>query len=793
MTEKEFVLNEEEESIDIKSILNKLVAHWYLFIIFPIISIALGFIYTQVSSPVYKLSSSLIVKDEKSQAGLGAMFEGMDFMQSKSNLDNKIEIIKSYNINEKAYNSLDLSVSYFAKIGLRNSEIYNSAPFRVKYNPNSTKVYGKPFDVSIENGNMIISFDHEITDKKSGLKDFPLTFSKQITFGENYKTPYIDLTIFPTKYKFEDGVKYSFVINRKNDHIQSLRKNLIVELASKKSSVINTSIKDEVAKRGVDYLNALNQSMIGYGLNEKNQISVNTIKFIDNQLKGIVDSLGTTESRLLKFRSKNKVIDISAEGTLLFNRTEKLIGQKAEFTRILRYFEYLEDNLKHKDPTTEIISPATMGVGDQVLAELTKQHNVISNEMASMRVAAHEINPSMIMLKTKLNNIRETIVENLKGQVDVAKQGLAEVDEQIKFVEVQLDKLPKNESALLNIQRKYTLNNELYTFLLQKRAETGISLASNVSDVEIIDEAKVDQAVVVSFKTKIVLLIALIIGLIIPIVIIYIKSLLNTKVDSIDYLEKNLKLPIVASLGRNNYKKDLVVKDHPNSSIAESFRVLRSNLKYLSSEEGSKVIITTSTVPGEGKSFTSTNLSAILAMAKYKVLLVGLDLRKPVLHNYFSVTQSKGLSTYLIRKDQFPEIVTKTTIENLDIVASGPIPPNPSELIESERMTQFIEQAKAEYDYVILDTPPVGLVGDVLQLSKHSDIILHMIRYKHSKQDAVKFINDLSEKHHIKNMNIVFNGVKTVGIYGNSTYGYGMEYYAEEQNKSLLRRLFRKR
>lgn len=779
MTENDIYSFEQEESIDFKKIINKVTAHWYLFFIIPFLSVVVGVIYVKMHNPIYKTDSTIIVDEEDNSMGLGKMFEGMDFMNGKNNIDNKLAILKSYYINEAAIKGLNLDVTYFGQKGLRKSDLYKSTPFRVKLNKNKYQLYNVPFTIKFDNSVYTVSVDEKVTDNKLGLQDSEVVFTEKSELNSSIKNKYIDFSVELTDFPLDEEVEYSFVLNREHDLVKFYKKNINVGLTAKKSSVISLSYKDAVPQRAVDYLNAVSSEMIQYGLIEKNQTALSSIKFIDQQLKGVVDSLAIAEGDLLKFKSENKVIDISSEGELLFKRVETLMEQKAQIERTLNYYEYLENYVNSKRDVGDVVSPATMGVGDNVLAELTKQLTFLSNEKSEKIVSAREGNPALVMINNRIENLKASIRENLKGQVTIVKDEEKQLDKQITRVESELNKLPGRESALLNIKRKYVLNNELYTFLLQKRAETGITLASTVSDTKILDRAKLESALIVSFGNKIILLIAFIIGLIIPAVYLFIREFLYNKIEDIEELEKKLNVPIVASVGKNYYDHNLVVSRHPNSSITESFRVLRANLNYLSTVDGCRTILITSTVPGEGKSFVSSNTAAVLAMAKKKTLLIGLDLRKPVLHHTFDTNENMGLSTYLINRDEYKDVILKTEVPNLDIVPSGPIPPNPSELIDSPRMREFIEKAREEYDYIILDTPPIGLVGDVLTLSKFADVYAHIVRNKYSQTDVIKFINSLEERHNIKNINVIFNGVKNKGLYGNSHYGYGNEYYAD--------------
>jgi len=342
--------------------------------------------------------------------------------------------------------------------------------------------------------------------------------------------------------------------------------------------------------------------------------------------------------------------------------------------------------------------------------------------------------------------------------------------------------LPQTEQELINIKRSFDLNNELYTFLLQKRAEAAIAMASNVPDAQVLDVARVETAIKVGPKRALNLLLGLILGVALPFLVIVIKDYFNDTIKSKEDLERECKLPIFGEIAHNGYKKEMPILEHPRSGIAESFRGLRTNLQYLFAEKGSKVVGVHSMIPGEGKTFNALNLATIIAMDNKKVLLVGCDLRKPRLHQIFEFANTKGLSTFLIKNHNLKEIITPTKIQNLSVVNSGPIPPNPAELIGNGEFKRFIEEAKNEFDYIIIDNAPVTLVTDGMLTSKYADANLFVLRQGYSHKDQVKFINQMSDKESIKHVGIILNDAKHTksGTYG--SYGNGNGYYEEDND-----------
>jgi len=361
-------------------------------------------------------------------------------------------------------------------------------------------------------------------------------------------------------------------------------------------------------------------------------------------------------------------------------------------------------------------------------------------------------------------------------------------------IHMELAGLPQTEQELINIKRSFDLNNELYTFLLQKRAEAAITMASNVSDAQVLDPARVETAEKVGPKTMINLLIGLILGLGLPFLMIVIFDYFNDTIKSKEDLEKLSKLPILGEIAHNSYKKEMPILEHPRSGIAESFRGLRTNLQYVLTKDNlkdkSKVLGVHSMIPGEGKTFTALNLATIIAMDDKKVLLVGCDLRKPRLHIIFDMENTKGLSTYLISQHNFKDIVRPTQVQNLSIVNAGPIPPNPSELLGNGEFEKFLEEAKKQFDYIVLDNAPVTLVTDGYLTANHSDANLIVLRQSYSHKDHVKFINQQTEKQGLGNFALILNDAKSSNLGNYGSYGYGNGYYEEDdEDKSWKEKL----
>ena len=522
---------------------------------------------------------------------------------------------------------------------------------------------------------------------------------------------------------------------------------------------------------------------IRYGLENKNQTADSTISFIENQLLIIMDSLALAEKKLEVFRKDNRFIDISSEGNYIQNRLGQFESEKATFELQLRYYQYLDNYLESKDTAGSIISPSVMGITDQVLLRLVSEFSEIQKQIAEVGYTLNREQSAYALINRQLEQTRLALKENVNNGLASLRLSIAEVNDRIVELEKDLSNLPSTERQLINIERDFDLNNTVYTYLLEKRSESEIARASNVSDNRIIDKAAWHSTSIIKPQKKKNILIALIFGLVTPALALIILDFLNDKILDGKDVERRTKVPVIGYISHCEGNVDLPVIEKPGSTLAESFRSIRTAIKYYVNDGEVKVIGVTSTISSEGKSFVSSNLAAIIAMLGKKVLLVGLDLRKPKLYKIFDNIADVGMSTYLSGNSTYEEVIMSTNIDNLFLAPAGAIPPNPSELIESERMQIFMDRAKDEFEYIIFDTPPIGIVSDTMLLAPYVNINLFIVRQRYSSRNTLDLIDRLHKQDRFKNMVIVINDIKLSGYYGYGIrYGsytdrYGYNYY----------------
>jgi capsular exopolysaccharide synthesis family protein len=525
----------------------------------------------------------------------------------------------------------------------------------------------------------------------------------------------------------------------------------------------------------VDFLNKLIDVFLNNNLERKNKEAERTVKFIDEQLTGISDSLTLTEDKLQRFKSANKVMDLSAQGTQIITQAMTLENEKARLVIEANYFEYLAGYLS-KDVSAELpVSPATMGIADAGLTNLVLELAGLQSEYFSKSIGGR--NPMQAQLFQRLRNTREALTETLKGVRQANDLAMNENTAQLRSVNESAVILPKTERELLGFEREFKLNDVLYSFLLEKKAESQIQKASNSPDNEIVDRPRPGRQPVAP-KTMIIYLLAMVAGLGIPFVVILVLQALNNTIRDEDDLVKITDLPVAGYIPHSTFGSLSAVLEEPFSGIVESFRSLRSRMRYFTKEIKSPVILITSSMAAEGKTFTVINLASVYSLMNKKTLIVSFDLRRPQVCKELDILNDKGVSTWLIGEESLENLIKKTKYSNLDLLPSGPIPPNPAELIASEKTAELISELRKMYDYIIIDTAPIGTVSDSLTLAALSDATLIVVR--HGNTISPLLSNTIAEvgATGIKGISLLINDIK----YGKMKYRYYSRYGNDYRN-----------
>src|SRR5665648_24218 len=786
------VNKQEEESFDVKKFIYLLLRQWQWLALFGILGIIVAFGYNKLTKPQYWVSTSILVPEESNGMNMEDLFRSSIGSTNNNNIFNQIEIIKSYyNISQTLIN-LNWRTNWYAEDLFVWSGIYKQEPFDVQESPDFINPKGIAIYITPLSGD---NYSVEV-DTKTYLNNTltKVKFTASGTYGKPFVNQYFNFTLLKKVNNFEtpDG-KYYFVFNDLNSMTLSYQFMLNANLKDKKGDIIMCSLVGEEPARDVEFLNELIRVYTEGKMDFKNEAQRRSLNFINTQLAGISDSLNTAGTKFTEFRSKNNIIDLGAEGTLVMNNLTEIESARAQSQMQLDYFENLLKYLNNANDLKQIVSPSVVGIQDAALNALVLKLGELYNRRQLLSFSAKENNPTLVMLDKELNQTRSQLNENLRNLIDNATRTINSQKERQDKISVQLNKLPQKEQKMVNIQRQFNLTNELYTFLLQKRAETNISLASSISDVQVIDVARPESASLIGLNPKSVLFGGLLFGLAFPIVFIMIVNYFDDRIRSQQDIEKNSTIPILGNIVHSLTKSDLAVFDNPKSNIAESFRALRTNLQYMLTRSLGKVISIHSTSPSEGKSFSSINLATILAMNNKKVLLIGADLRKPRLHKVFSLKNENGLSNYLVGIDSMEQIILPTLVENLWFIPSGPIPPNPAEILSNPELKILIDEVRSRFDYIIIDNAPTGLVTDGHIVSHLSDLNIFILRYGISHKHQLKMLNEYAQQKTIDNMAILVNDIKANSC-GHSYYkyyqyeSYQKAYYSDEAEEKKSNR-----
>jgi tyrosine-protein kinase Etk/Wzc len=771
---------------DISKLLRRCLDNWYLFVAGFTIAIILTLIINRFTHPQYKGHTTLLVRSGQTKPiGAEAIVSDLSF-NIEDNIRNEIGILKSYSLARRTLSVLDLNVSYnkiprlfgIWRISALARYMYHEAPIVVQPESNYIQLPEVPFYIRI------LSQKKYLLDFKTTTNNRTIAQADTFLFGQTIKSPLFSFSVHlrnkyaPQLFKKQSEYysnDYSFTFHDIQKLASDFSNNLQVDFYFDDASILELSLQGPHPEMVTDYLNQHTSSFIKSGLEEKNRIASATIDFIDSQLNGISDSLQEAESNFQKFRARNKVINISSEGNYAMEKLETLVSEKSNLQRMSKYYDYLYDYIQDQNKFDDVIVPSTMGIADPSLNLLVTRLGEAYSNRSRLLMTARRNSPQVQQITSEIETIRQSLMENVRNIINTTKIELSEIDNQIQEVNKQIQRLPGTEREYINIQRDFQLNDNIYTFLLQKRSEAGIALASNVSDDKIIDPALKMATPQTAPRPLANLIIAGILGLLFPGLGLIINDSLNTRINTRFNVEDYTQIPVLGNIEHNRGEKKLPVIEHPRSPIAESFRALRTNIDFmLGKKDKCSIIALTSSVSGEGKSFCSANLGAILAITGKKVLVVGMDLRKPQTHTEFNIDNSKGLSNYLIGTASFDDVVVESRQKDLAVVPSGPIPPNPAELLQSKEMTLFLKEVKKIYDFIILDTPPLALVADTLLITEETDLNLFILRQGYSKKQAIQFINHLAGSGRIKKTGLLVNDVKILNGYSPvHRYGYG--------------------
>jgi tyrosine-protein kinase Etk/Wzc len=773
---------EHNEAYYIKNVITIILKNWYIFGLSVFICFCGVFFMNYTQEPIYQIKTTILIKDnQKNPNDPTKEFLSSFLMFSSSNdFQNELLLLQSSALIYSAVQKGGFEVTYYQKKGLKQSELYTSSPFKIILETNHNQPVGVKFNFIPLNNNQFrltcesneeVPIYNYLTNNRVAFIE-KLKFDKVFRYGDTIQSEYYKFRVVADVNLLQDSkTKYYFWFNDLNGLVNYFQGLLSVVQTNTEVTAADISIKINQPTKGIDFLNVYTEAYMQRNLDRKNFIATNTIKYIDNELTHIQDSLTFTEKNLQKFRSSHQVMDISSKANRIFDLTRDLENQKAELTARAKYYEYINDYLANNKDISDMMVPSAMGVTNEMLSKITQELLDLCTERNNLLKNKQEKSPYYNTLTIRIDNLKSALAENIKYSINTNNLAIEGVDERLSKLYGDINQLPETERQLFGIERKFKLNDNIYTFLLEKRAEAQIAKASNLPDNEIVEPARLKPMGPIAPNKKLNLIMAILAGCILPMSFFLIKQSMDETVTDESVLKSISKLPCIGNINHNidQYQK-LVLIDAPQAQISESLRTVRTNLDYFLQGKRQQAIMFTSVVPGEGKSFVTLNIAASLALLERKTVLLDFDCRKPRLFEYLGIKNTIGVTSYLINKAQLDNIILPTGINYLDFISAGPIPPNPVELIGSERTEKLINQLRSKYDYIIIDTPPCGLVSDALLLMKHSDLKVFVVRQSYTnKKRLSSILNELEEKRHINNLCLLLNDVpnnKKSNVYG---------------------------
>jgi tyrosine-protein kinase Etk/Wzc len=762
---------------NIGSVLTKYIYHWPLFVLGLILATAGAYTYLSVVSPAYEISATILVKDEKKSPQEKSALPELEQSSSPKNAESEIEILRSKKLVTRVVSELQLWTSYKTKEGLKTRDIYGVAPFKIVF-------LQKP---ALSNNKINI----RIKDKKSFEMDGPSGKKQIYFFSKEVKNSVGSWMLKPTEFLDQFlGADIELDLNDPEMVSNNYLKTLDAHLLDKLAPTIGLFVVDEVPQRGKDFLNNLITAYNDAAADEEKRTTKSTIDFIDNRLASLTGELTTAEKQVAGYRSSQGLTDISSQANMYLESAQsndvKLNDVNVQLNVINGIEHYVNSSSNNEN------APATIGVSDPALNSLIEKLSTLQLKRSALLATTPEGNPMFDPINKQIALTKAAIKENVKGIKSSLLNSKRELQSVGNKTESSIKDIPVQERQFVGMKRQQTIKENLYVYLLQKREELALSYASTFSDARIVDQANVGD--IKWPKVQFIAAIALLCGLGIPFLIIYFRDAFNNRITDRRDIEAVLDTPIIAELSYDDGNKVIVVNDKRHLT-GEQFRALRTNLNYLhqnkkdinnlsdhstnkldtaaTSKAGNngKVTLFTSSISKEGKSFVSTNLGVSLAASGRKTVILEMDLRKPKITAIFDLPSNHpGISEFLSSKQGIDNIIQPSGIANLDIIGSGQIPSDPSELLEKETLAILVAKLKEGYDDVIIDTAPLHLVTDAMIIARLADVTLYVIRQGYTGKDELVFIKDVYETGKLPNMNIVFNGIKR------SKYGYGYSY-----------------
>lgn len=781
MNREEYIrTTEDQETMDLKEMIEKYLYHWKWFLLSVVVVIFCAYAYLRYTLPVYQTTAKLLIEDDK-KSGSGtadlAAFSDLEIFSRISNLQNEIEWLRSFSLVEKVVQELDLQKRYVEKsrdFGLQDREIYQDLPFYLKVHDSIMTSGTIRFKIKMESERRF-SLTYTMKDEE---ESDPVLLS----LGQRQRFPFgtISLERNGTVMTPATQQEYEIVYSSKKQVARAIIRNMTIAPVNKESSVLSIAYKGNLPDKNEAIVNELIRQYELDKLNDKKEVTQKTREFIDERMEVISEELQAEDLKSLRFKKENQIVDIEANASAFMTRETEIDKRIIEVEIQLELARFVDDYLDQYPGGDNVLIPGNLGFQDQTIARMIDSYNGLVLEHAKLVANSTEKNPVVIQLAEQIASIRTSLQRSLQNLVRASEMELASLETREEQFRENLAKIPDFEKEFRDIQRQQQIKETLYLYLLQKREENEIVSAATISNTKVIDYAITNSAPVAPRK-NIILLASFLVGLLIPAGVIYLKDQFDTKVKGPKDIE-SAGLPYMGLVPKTTEERMAAAMQDPHSPVIEAFRMLRTNLSFMTDmTQPGKVLMVTSTLAQEGKTFSVLHLGHSLVLSGKRVLIVDLDLRQPKVAIRLELDNSAGMTNLLVDEgtDPLEWIHRDVVLEGMDVLTSGPIPPNPSELLLRDRFNTVMDVLKSEYDVILLDTAPVGLVADTLIAGSQADATLFVVKSGKLDKRMLGTLRELISSGKLQNVGVVLNSVDLK----NSKYGYGYGYGNQQEKK----------
>ena len=789
-----FIQRQEEEYRDLKVILGIFLDYWLLIFFSAVLFTAGAFVYLGYSTPSYKITAKLLVQDQDKGSSLfggqsSVMQDFGDIFNTHSSVDNEAEVLLTSDLMRKVVRDLHLYISYQVSNDLKESTIYEDIPFRAE-------LLSSPDSLS-STSLLVTHWNNETAVIKETLFKPKRDTSYTIYFGKSFQSSGGLMMVYKTGVIANPGYKYFISLSTLNRVAMQLNSSLQVDIPNKKVTTIKLQLIHSDPDMGTLILKTIIDDYLRDNIQQKNAFADSTINFINERILVVNNELERIEKSIEDFKKENKISDLKEQSKLVLENSadaNKLLKQSEVQEQITKtMLDYLERSTNNNRPI-----PSLLGNPEPNFLLLQEKYNNLLLQKERLTVGSTNENPLLVNMEEQLENTRKDMITSLRNQILAVHTGVSQLQEEDYKFKNFISSVPEKERAFLAVSREQQVKEALFLYLLQKKEEVAVTKASNIAGARLIDKP---QAADMPFSPNkpLILIAALFAGIVVPYIIISLRRTLDYRISSTSEVKEIITSPIIGEISNSHEGGKLVFKENNRSVISEQFRALKTNLQLKIRKKECPVILVTSSRGGEGKSFVVSNLGLAYSSAtkkNKKILLMDLDLRKPKLNSYLKMDNKHGYSNFILGNSEIEEFILPSSVsESMDVILTGPIPPNPSEMLEDERFSTMLKKLKEQYDLIIIDSPPIGLVADAQLLTQYADVVLFITRMNYTHKNHLNIINELNESGSIANLYVVVNDViyKTSQRYGyghkdnsnSSGYGYGYGYgnYSSQSGK----------